>query len=296
MATTAKQWGDAFSTELVAQVPEVERRKRPEIRERAVEIDIWIDSSSLADVGTFLGARSFVPMRSIREGSHRFFVSKQPWGWGKVDAKLKDGRERAFANWLWALRRRRGPIIALVGADGAGKSSAMESLDRTTPFGTHVAYLGSRRRKRKSSIGSQPAPRSSAREVVGVGVWLVRSARRLLPIHLQARLGRVVICDRHPIEIAAVDGAPSPAARALRRFIAGRVLPAPDHLFLLAAPGDVLYARKGEHSPERLDEMTAAFRRLVEQRGGSEIDATQPPESVVGAIETVLLELIAARS
>lgn len=296
MAATP-DWCDDLVKELVEQVPGIERRKPTDVRDRCVEIDVWIDPGSVRQLGLILAKRGFFSLRSVHEGTHRFYLVSQPRGWCKVDAKTRSGKQRTVSNGLWALRRRRGVIIALVGADGAGKSSAIETIHRTAPFGTYIAYLGWRKRKRAAPTGGavETRQRSRAREVIGVGVWALRTVRRLLPLHLRARLGTVVICDRHPIEIEAVDGTPSAVARSLRRFIAARLIPRPDHIFLLAAPGEILYARKGEHSPQRLDEMTAAFRTMVQRRGGTEIDAQAPPAAVVGAIEDQLATLIAGR-
>ncbi len=238
-------------------------------------------------------------MRSLHEGTHRFVLAHRPGGWCKVDAKTREGGRRRASNLWWALRRRRGPILALVGADGAGKTSTIQTIADTAPFGLHVAYLGRRRKNappgKAPSTGSSPVPKSSVHQVLGVGMWTLRTARSLFPVHVQARLGRVVLCDRHPVEIGAVDGATSQMARTLRGFVANHILPRPDHIVLLAAPGEVLYARKGEHDPERLDRMTAAFRGLMRRRGGTEIDAGAPQADVVGAVEQVILDTLAER-
>lgn len=299
MLPTPHERCNDVSNDLVAAIPGVEMRKPSATQARTVEIDLWTESQSIADITNFLSVRGFVPMRSLREGSHRFFVAHRPGGWCKIDAKTREGGRRRPSNIWWALRRRRGAILAVVGADGAGKTSTIETIHDTAPFGLEVAYLGRRRKTSPSgeitSSGPAPSPRSPAHQAVGVGVWTLRTARRLFPIHVQARLGRVVVCDRHPIEIQAVDGATSPLARTLRGFVANHILPGPDHIVLLAAPGEVLYARKGEHNPERLDAMTAAFRELVQRHGGTEIDASATHAEVVSAVEEVILDTAAER-
>lgn len=299
MPSTSHEWCNDVSSDLAASISGVEVRKAPSARARAVEVDLWAEPESIPGVATFLSPRGFIPLRSLREGTHRFFLAHRPGGWCKVDAKVtRDGRRRPSNLW-WALRKRRGPILALVGADGAGKTSTIQTIEDTAPFGLHVAYLGRRRKtappSKTPSTGSAAAPKTSMHQIVGVGVWTLRTGRRLFPIHVQARLGRVVLCDRHPIEIEAVDGATSPMARSLRGFVVNRVLPRPDHIVLLAAPGELLFARKGEHDPARLDKMTAAFRGLVRRRGGAEIDCSVPQAEVVSAVEQVILDAIAER-
>lgn len=299
MPSKPHEWCYDVSSKLVAAFSSVEVRKPPSTRPRVIEIDLWVEPESLPEVGTSLSARGFIPMRSLEEGTHRFFLAHRSGGWCKVDVKTREGGRRRASNLWWALRKRRGAILALVGADGAGKTSTIQTIHDTAPFGVQVAYLGWRRKAASpdgtTSVGSPPAPKSSVHQVLGVGVWTLRTARRLFPVHVQARLGRVVLCDRHPIEIGAVDGATSQMARTLRGFVANHLLPRPDRIVLLAAPGEVLYARKGEHDPERLDGMTAAFRDLVRRRGGTEIDAGAPHADVVSAVEEVILDTLAER-
>ena len=81
----------------------------------------------------------------------------------------------------------------------------------------------------------------------------VRAWRALLPAYWDAWRGRIVLCDRHPIEVLAVRPRRTPAGAALERFLARRLTPWPDAIVLLDAPAAVLYARKAEHDRGRLE-------------------------------------------
>lgn len=82
---------------------------------------------------------------------------------------------------------------------------------------------------------------------------LLRQTRRLVRVYAAAWRGRIVLCDRHPLEALAIDPRETRLARSLERLVVGRLLPWPDRVVVLDAPAEVMFARKGEHSPARLD-------------------------------------------
>jgi thymidylate kinase len=67
----------------------------------------------------------------------------------------------------------------------------------------------------------------------------------------------------------------------LYRWIDARACPAPDLVLALDAPGAVMYERKGEYSPEMLENWRQHFLQLKGRLEAFEVlDATRPPESV----------------
>jgi hypothetical protein len=71
--------------------------------------------------------------------------------------------------------------------------------------------------------------------------------------------------------------------------------PPPDLTVLLAAPGEVLFERKGEHSPEYLDQITTTWAGLVARRHGVVIDVDRPPEDVCVDLQHQIWVRLAAR-
>lgn len=148
--------------------------------------------------------------------------------------------------------RRRGLSVALLGPDGAGKSTLAEGLVasfyhpvRSLYGGLYPAGSGTRR------------PR---------GLRLVRQLSRLRSRELVARWhrarGRLVIFDRHPYD--ALSARPGLARRSrLRRRLLARSCSAPDLVVLLDLAGEDAFARKGEHSPEALEKQRRRYRELA---------------------------------
>jgi thymidylate kinase len=65
------------------------------------------------------------------------------------------------------------------------------------------------------------------------------------------------------------------------RWIDGHALPGPDLSLVLDAPGEVMYRRKGEYTPEMLEDWRQHFLSLRDRFHAVEIvDTTRPEEQV----------------
>jgi thymidylate kinase len=111
---------------------------------------------------------------------------------------------------------------------------------------------------------------------------------------LQAR-GYTVIYDRHfALDYApeVVPGGEEPLDRRIHRWLVTMAYPRPSYVIFLDAPGDVLYARKGESTPEELERRRQAFlkqgRRLP---GFVRVDATAPLEQVYQQVERAVRQV-----
>ena len=76
-----------------------------------------------------------------------------------------------------------------------------------------------------------------------------------------------------------------PAGKRLHRWLLARFFPRPDLVILLEAPGELLYARKGEFTPEVLDDR----RRVLLQEARRcpnfvRVNVAQPLEQVFGEV------------
>jgi len=208
--------------------------------------------------------------------------------------------------------------VALIGGDGAGKTTVAEHLtttgrirakymymgisaqsgDRLLPTSRLVLWLRRRAHRRRVPGAGPTTPRIpadqyeySAREpgALWVTARLVNRFaeawyRQLTSWTYQAR-GYVVIYDRHVLfDTGVLDPRPRPQMQLSERVFRGAMrslFPRPDVVLFLDTTGDVLYARKGEASAEYLN---SEARMYLAQAGTVgrfvRIDASLPLEEV----------------
>lgn len=166
-----------------------------------------------------------------------------------------------------------GPVIGVVAPDGAGKTTLLNGLRSQCPLPSSYVYMG--------LWSSSPSDRWIATVPGGL---LARKVFRILRGGLTARYqslrGRLVLLDR-----LAQDGMlGGPAKSRLRRLSDGLALyvqPRPYLVLVLDVPGEVMYARKGEHSPEVLEEWRNAYLELAARLPSARIiDASESETQV----------------
>ena len=173
--------------------------------------------------------------------------------------------------------RSRGPLVAFLGPDGAGKGTVIAGVREALDGPVTVLYLG-RRAARKRTRRTSP---SAARECAFIVRRAARHLRLLLRGYALARRGHVVLCDRHPIEVLAVRPRRTRAGAGLERLIARRLIPWPDVLIVLDAPASVLLERKGEHSLEVLERWRRAYLDVFGPRAAAIVSTDGPQEASV---------------
>jgi thymidylate kinase len=169
------------------------------------------------------------------------------------------------------VRSRRGLSVALVGPDGAGKSSAAAALARSFPFPARTVYMSPAPASRPGGL-----PRGAGL-AVAIAAQLGRWGRGL-----RHRLrGRLVLFDRYAFDALLPARWPLGRRGRLRRRLLGSACPPPQLTVLLDAPGELLYVRAGEHDPVVLESERRAYLRLAQgRRTATVIDATREPDRV----------------
>jgi thymidylate kinase len=183
--------------------------------------------------------------------------------------RLADALDRVGGLWT-----RRGLGVAVVGPDGAGKTTLVNGLRESLPFPTRTLYMG---------LTAGRLPKADALRVPGL-VFGARLAilwvRYAVGLYHRAQ-GRIVLFDRYTLDGAVPSGATlRPLARVSRR-VQARACPQPDLVLLLDASGATMHGRSREYDSEVLEGWRAAYHRLRGSVDSLEVlDAEQPVDAV----------------
>jgi thymidylate kinase len=174
---------------------------------------------------------------------------------------------------------KRGLTVALLAPDGAGKTRLAESLGTAVGLPARSVYMGLYQQPTHPSRWSRLS-RALQRPGIHLLTLLLTQWQRYLIARLHKALGRLVIFDRYSYDALVSDATVSWRDRA-SRWLLSRACPAPDLVLVLDAPGEVLYARKREHTPRELERQRQLYLRLAAQLPGAVvIDAARDFEEV----------------
>jgi thymidylate kinase len=224
-------------------------------------------------------------------------------------------------------RRGRTLAVAVIGPDGAGKTSITRRVAASLPVPSRTIYMGvnlesstlmlpttrlilmakrARGGRPDLTVSASPAPPARRRSPRARVAGSVKSAVRMTnwvaeewfrqAVAEYARLrGQVVIFDRHFFcDYYAYDVVPRhgtrPASARVHGFLLARAYPRPDLVIYLDAPADVLHARKQEGTLEFLEARRGDYFGLADVfEHFVVVDATGPPEAVAGQVTDAIV-------
>jgi thymidylate kinase len=168
----------------------------------------------------------------------------------------------------------RGVTVALVAPDGAGKSTVAALLRHSFYLPGRSLYMGLYPRN-----GGAPG----RRRIPGIGLSrrLLGQWRRYLAARYHRARGRLVVFDRYSYDVALAPDGPASGGDRLRRWLLGHAFPHPDVVVVLDVPGEVLYARKREHSPVALERQRRQYLRLRDRLPRAVVVDAAPDEDRV---------------
>jgi thymidylate kinase len=246
-----------------------ERHRQPLRRLAATD---GADGCPLASVAAGRGIDTEAALRLARAGEWDRLMacaaSRRPPLRLMIRRRLGRLRE-AFAD-----DRPRGMTVAVIGPDGAGKTTLVESLRRTLPVPTRTVYMG---------LTAGLLPLADALRLPG----LVFAARAVILAGRYARgrwhraRGRIAIFERYALDGHVPSGIELSGLSRASRWVQARIVPAPDLVLLLDASGKTMFRRSNEYDAGRLEDWRQAYRRLQGRLDALVVlDAEQPREVV----------------
>jgi thymidylate kinase len=218
--------------------------------------------------------------------------------------------------------------VALIGPDGVGKTTIGRELEETLSVPMKYMYMGinlessnclspiSRLQRRVRKLcGVKPdaagprdpdkpgtQPKGPIRRTLQAGKSTVSLALRIFDEwYRQAAAwfyqlrGYVVLFDRHyfcdyySYDIVS-DGRPRPLLSRLHGWMLSKLYPKPDLVICLDAPGEVLYARKQESTPELLERRRRDYLQMSDIfKHFRVVDANRAADKVADAVARHIL-------
>lgn len=224
--------------------------------------------------------------------------------------------------------------VALIGPDGAGKTTIGRRLEHLLPLPVTYMYMGvnpeagthmlpttrllyalkQARGKRTGQARPAAPPRPTRpknplrRAAARIKSGLLLANRLSEEWYRQAlawyytKRRTIVLFDRHFFSDYNATYALNPnsmqtRARRLHGFLLEHIYPQPDLVIYLDAPAEVLFARKGEGTLESLEHQRQQYLKLRNSvKHFATVDATQPENDVVRDVAALICQFYQARA
>jgi len=179
------------------------------------------------------------------------------------------------------------PLLGVMAPDGAGKTTLLNGLHADLPLPTKYVYMGLWGAGPWDAVLNRIPGGRTAKKVY-------RLVRGGLLARFYRAMGKVVLMDRVAYD-ALLGGSSRGPLAAISNALALAVIPAPDVLLVLDVPGEVMFERKGEHSPEVLESWRNDYLELAGRLPGSRVvDAAQPADVVQRVATGIVWDIFAS--
>lgn len=216
--------------------------------------------------------------------------------------------------------------VALIGPDGVGKTTLSLALERDPELRVRAVYMGDnpdsanvtlpttrwwKRRTRQAAAAGHAAngaavvpaaaphaspvrqARHTIRKTVGFCNRICEETYRAAVARWLVARGSIVVFDRHFLfdyhHTDVASRTPPSFKRRLHGVLMRRIHRQPDLVICLDAPGDVVFARKGEFTPEYLEQRRREYREFgTSVRHFAIVDAQRDAATVLAEVRRAI--------
>lgn len=224
-----------------------------------------------SQITTLVAREDWAGLLALRPALTMALTQKQ-W----LTQRTRQVQQRVVRKLSKQIHARRPPAVsvAILAPDGAGKSTVVAGIQKSFCFPVYTTYMGLYQKGERRGLTKVLAK-------AGFGGRLAIQWQRYLAARAQQARRKLVIFDRYSYDALLPSPKPLSRLQQWRRRLLAHACPAPDLVILLDAPGELLYARKGEHSAALLEEQRQGYLKLKSQlRQMVVVDATQKPDAV----------------
>ncbi|HEY2667197.1 MAG TPA: hypothetical protein VGK51_10190 [Actinomycetota bacterium] len=190
----------------------------------------------------------------------------------------------------WRMRHA-GFSVAILGPDGAGKSTLSSGIVANFGLPASLVYMGLWQ-------GEEGQRRSLVRAGLAAANRPLKVWRRYLVSRYHRARGQLVIFDRHVYDALLPPEPPLVWAKRLFFGFLAHAAPGPHLVLVLDLPSEVTMQRRPEERPEHLEALRAQYRALAERLGRAQLmpAAGTPDEMRIDATDRIWRAYVARRS
>jgi len=260
---------------------------------------IWAPNTTWAQLGALIDSADWPALLAMRHPIARRLAHSQRL---PALARRLSGQALRKLDRVAGMLQRRSLTVALLAPDGGGKTTLATELSKRFFLPSRYIYMGSN--IEASTVGlpttrwilSQSRRPSNMRRLP---LWLIaRGLRfpnnlleqwyRYATSYYHIARGRLILFDRYAFD-APGEGRKKSLKSRFRNWLLQAVAPKPDLVVFLDAPGEVLYARKGEHSPAILEQQRQHYLGLQDQLPQMVVvDATNNADQVRRSVTSLI--------
>lgn len=251
---------------------------------------VGVVGGTVTDIAAVLAPLGFAAIGPERGRSHTFVAyDAEADRWLRLEVSVASGGGHGIATgtgtvasaWrhLRGASRRRSLRVALLGPDGAGKSSLAAELARSLPIPVRRYYGG------LYPVGRRQFPIRG----LGTAATILRLWLTFARAGVANRFGRLVVFDRYPLDalVLVPDGAGR--LHRWRAVLLARSCPRPDLVVVLDAPVAVLHERRHEQADHVLETQRRRYADLARTTPGAVVvDAASDADGVRRRVTDVI--------